>query len=90
VFRISLRYYWVVLTVRIESVFYFLEESLSRHEIVSIEISSEACGNMFPVILIEPPFQHPQDILLLQEKPTLKVAKSTVDSERVTAVLECG
>jgi hypothetical protein len=45
---------------------------------------------MFPVILIKPSFQHTQDILLLQEKPTLKVAKSTVDSERVTAVLECG
>ena len=81
---------WTVLTVRIESMFDFFEQSLPWHELVGAQIPSVACSNMFSVIFVKPPLQDTQDILFFEEKTALKVSEAAVYGEGVTAVFECG
>ena len=83
-------YFQLNLTIRVESVFDLFEQSLSRHELVRAQTPSVACSNMLPIVFVKPLLQNTQDVLLLKQKPALKVAKAAVYGKGVTAVLERG
>jgi hypothetical protein len=77
-------------TISVKRTLDLSQQSLPRQDHIVLQRSRMAVGDVGTIIPFESPLKDPQIVLLVKQEPTLQVAKPTVQSKVVAAVLENG